>query len=203
MQENYRSPTSLLAAFPQKDPYTSLLFLITGPRSAGKTTWCLRMAEHADTLGREVDGLLSPPLFLNRQKVGIDLVNLSTWEHRRLATSSQKWPIAERQPAAFPTSDISTGHWQFDPVTLSWGNQVLQRLTACDVFILDEIGPLEFHQHKGLQEGLRLVDNRHYRLACVTIRPSLLAEAQARWPWSQIIAVSESANFSDNGAQAA
>jgi hypothetical protein len=59
--------------------------------------------------------------------------------------------------------------------------------TAPDILILDELGPLEFSSNQGLTVGFELIERRLYRLACMTIRPSLLPVALERWPWAHEI----------------
>jgi hypothetical protein len=71
--------------------------------------------------------------------------------------------------------------------TLHWGSAILERINSCELFILDEVGPLEFEQGVGLVAGLNFVDT-HRDLPCfVVIRPSLLDAARQRWPWSNLL----------------
>lgn len=166
------SPASLLTEIITKHNHIPELILITGPSGSGKSTWCAELAEGARAKGMSVGGLLSPPVIVGGSKVGIDLIDLATGERRRLAI-----PRGSTSPA--PT----ICHWQFEPTTLAWGNDILRDLPPCDLVILDELGPLEFIHDGGLQEGVHLIDSRRLRVACVTIRPELRPHAQKRWPW--------------------
>ena len=60
--------------------------------------------------------------------------------------------------------------------------------------------PLELLENDGLTNGLKRIDEHLYRLACVVVRPSLLATALERWPWGAVLDVSESASGSMKGA---
>jgi nucleoside-triphosphatase THEP1 len=167
------SPDSLLASFVSAKTIKPGLMLIAGPSGSGKTRWCMDLIERAHAIGYQPKGLVSPAVFEGGQKVGIDLLDLSSGSRRRLAYRRGE-----------PTGDVQTADWQLDAETLEWGNSILERLNSCDLFILDEIGPLEFDHNVGLVAGLGLLDARRDFLACVTIRPSLLPVAKKRWPWA-------------------
>ncbi|MBK8985078.1 MAG: ATP-binding cassette domain-containing protein [Chloroflexi bacterium] len=169
-------PDSPLAQAFQNGRNAPQLFIVTGLSGVGKTTWCGDLAQRARARGLRVAGLWSPGVFAHGRKLGIDLVNLHTEERRRLANL--------RGSAA---AAVSTTQWAFDPEALAWGNRVMADAPDHDLLILDELGPLEFGRGEGLMAGLQVIDDGRYRVACVVIRPSLLPEAQARWPHAQII----------------
>jgi nucleoside-triphosphatase THEP1 len=54
-------------------------------------------------------------------------------------------------------------------------------LSPSDLVIIDELGPLEFLRGMGLQNGLKVVDERAHPVICVVVRPSLLLDARKRW----------------------
>jgi hypothetical protein len=82
---------------------------------------------------------------------------------------------------------VATIQWAFDPTVITWGNQVLGSLPPGDLLVIDEPGPLGFVRGEGLLAGLQVLDARRYGVVVVVIRPSLLPEAQARWPHAQVI----------------
>jgi nucleoside-triphosphatase THEP1 len=162
------------------------LFLITGPSGSGKTKWCQKAVEYARQHQWPVAGLLAPPVIENGQKIGIDLLDLNSGERQRLATwkgTDDGYEDSGQPPAA----GVSTGAWNFYYDVLAWGNSILQGTTRADFVIVDELGPLEFRQRQGLQAGLELLDDWRYRLACVTVRPSLVGAVRMRWPWSRLV----------------
>jgi len=168
------------------------LFLITGPSGSGKTQWCQEAVEYARRHHWPVTGLVAPAVMKGGQKIGIDMLDLSNGERRRLATHKGvdddgcvgDGDEDDGQP---PRSGVSTGDWNFSYDTLAWGNSVLQKTTRAEFVIVDELGPLEFRQGQGLQSGLELLDAWRYRLACVTVRPSLVGAVRMRWPWSHLV----------------
>jgi nucleoside-triphosphatase len=180
------SPGILLAKFFSiKDPESTLI-LITGPRGVGKTSWCQEMIRDARQRSLSIGGLVSPAVFVAGEKTGIDLLDISTGQRRRLA---------EHRPAASAGQDegpgvIATEAWVFRRETLEWGNATLACLGNVDILLLDELGPLEFQRGKGLQAGLARLDTHQDRLAMAVVRPELLSLAIERWPWAQVYSLS-------------
>jgi nucleoside-triphosphatase THEP1 len=158
---------------------TTKLTLITGPSGSGKSAWCAQFIEEARAERLEVCGVLSRPVLIEGLKVGIDLLDLITGEERRLAN-----------PRTAESKGLMTGHWQFDPQTLTWANQVLRNLPPCDIVIIDELGPLEFTRDEGLQEGMHIVDDKRFPELYVVVRPELVSRALKRWPWAEVLDVS-------------
>ena len=187
------------------------LILLAAASGGGKTGWCQELWQAARAMGLNPCGLLSPAVYIGGEKTGIDLVDIGSGERRSLAVkrptdqaarSRQAAPLASGQrdgaqaarsrQAAGPNLFLTLG-WLFDAETLAWGESRLQamlkssNLLPIDLLIIDEIGPLEFERNQGWVSGLRLVDQRNYRLACITIRPALLLAARKRWPWGQVV----------------
>lgn len=175
-----RWPEASVPAFLARlaDSAAGELFIVTGGREAGKTSFCLELARQASARGIAVAGLVSPAEFEGRKKKGIDLLNLATHERRRLAV---RWQRSVNEPVS--------SRWLFDTSVLEWGNAILRSIEEEQLVILDELGPLEISKRRGLAQGLELVGARSYALASVVIRPSLLAKAKNLWPWAEVFTV--------------
>jgi len=131
---------------------TPPLWVLTDERGAGKTVHCGALAEQASIAGWDVAGLLSPGIFKDGVKTGILTQDLRTGESHPLAMLS-------RLNVKRSTFNLELGQWLFDPTVVDWGNQILQSRLPCDLFIIDELGPLEFFC--GRQESFSLtVQNR-------------------------------------------
>ena len=153
---------------------TTGLYVLSGLSGSGKTSLCSDIASQACDAGMSVGGFLSPAIFEGDQKVGIDQIDVSTGEKRRLG-----WRVAKDR-------ERTVGCWLLDDDVLAWVNQLVTKLSDEDLIIIDELGPLELVAGGGYQESVRLLDEERYRLALVVIRPTLLNVAQARWPHLQI-----------------
>lgn len=155
--------------------------IITGESGSGKTQFCARVVNalrNGDLQRIDIRGVLSPGLMRNGKKVGIQAVNVVTYEHKNLA-----------EPNRGDAGPASTKKWSFDPKVIDWCNTVLERATPCDVLVLDEIGPLEFERGEGFTAGLAAVDRGSFRLALVVVRPHLIAHALERWPGAEVLNV--------------
>ena len=170
-----------------KDAFKNVhqLVLVTGESGCGKTTWCQELIQQARLEGFSPLGVISPAVFVDNNKVGIDLLVIHTGERKHLA-------FRRSDAKAKGSSGPHTKAWQFNAEVLNWANQSLDNLTKGDLLILDELGPLEYLENQGLVNGLKLIDEHRYRIACVTVRPLLLATAQERWPWSVVLDLSKS-----------
>jgi iron complex transport system ATP-binding protein len=169
--ESLKDPDSPLRAVFARSERTPQLILVTGLSGVGKTTWCTRLIELARSAGYSVSGLLSPSLFRDGRKVGIEIVNLANSDHRQLATLRED-----------DSARVRTPRWAFNPDALTWANQVLADGDESDLLVIDELGPLEFIRGEGLTAGMARLDAGDYRVAAVVIRSALLPQALQRWP---------------------
>jgi nucleoside-triphosphatase THEP1 len=165
------------------------LLILTGSKGAGKTAWCLELIAEAYQRRFRVSGLISPAVIHGGQKVGIDLLDAHSGKRRRLAVFREEGSQKNSTEKGLATMD-----WIFDPSVAAWGNQILEGLGASELLVVDELGPLEFLEGKGLAAGLKCIDDRRYQIACVVIRPRLLANAMERWPWGKILKIAEASN---------
>jgi nucleoside-triphosphatase THEP1 len=158
--------------------------IITGESGSGKTQFCAAVVNalrQGELSRRDIRGILSPALIRNGEKVGIQSVNLVTFEHKNLAE------LYDGDPGP-----ISTKRWTFDPKVVAWCNSVFSNATPCELLVVDEIGPLEFEKGDGFTSGLEAVDSGEYTLALIVVRPHLLDPALKRWPEADVLDVQKS-----------
>jgi iron complex transport system ATP-binding protein len=180
--DGLESPASPLRRVLDAAAHTPQRIVVTGARGAGKTRWCASLIDVARRRGWRVAGVTSPAVLAGDVKLGIDLVDLATGDRRHLAEARRSLDGGE-----------TTERWRFASDTLAWGNAVLAAATASQpgLLVVDELGPLEFNRGTGLMAGLAAVDDGAYGVACVVVRPSLLAAALARWPDAVVVDVED------------
>jgi nucleoside-triphosphatase THEP1 len=174
-----KSPDEIIDTLLEPQNENSRLLFINGPSGSGKTTWCLQLLEQSNHRDVTIAGLISPAVFKENQKIGIDLLNIQTGERRPLATRGklrEGWPVM--------------GPWSFDPEVFKWGNNILRTIPPCQVLIIDEIGPLEFDYHMGLTAAFEMLDSHNFMLTILTLRPALVPAAMERWPWAEVLSLS-------------
>lgn len=163
------------------------LYLLTAPSGAGKTAFCAALAEQARAAGWDVAGILCPPVFENGIKTGIRAQNLRTGETRLLAQLS----TCNLQPAIF---NLPLGNWLFDPSVIAWGNELLDSCLPADLFIVDELGPLELLRGEGWTNALAALRQPDYKIAVAIVRPSLVETARELFPQSQPLSLPQDAS---------
>ena len=142
------------------------LWLVTGWRGSGKTTFCQEMLQTARLAGWDAAGLLSPAVFKDGIKDSILVEDIRSGEKRLLAAVHPQ-----------TLTDLAFGDWFFNQNTLEWGNRVIQSSIPCDLLVIDELGPLEFKLSLGWVSALDVLNTAQFRLALVVIRPELLESA--------------------------
>ena len=161
------------------------LFILSGPREIGKTTFLKTLLEQARTRGIHCAGVLSPAVFEARSKIAIDLLDVHSDEQKRLANLRHS-----------ENEGVFTDHWLFDPDILDLGNQILGESTPCELLIVDELGPIELERGQGWQNGIQAINSMAYSAAVVVIRPELLAKARSLWPQAQVIELDQKVDLS-------
>lgn len=149
------------------DPQPKIIIL-SGESGSGKTTLSSRVVALARERGLSVAGLLSPPRFGDGHKVGVEVEDVATGQRR---------PLAERLVV---TDGPATATWHFHAAGLAWGADVLRRVPSCDLFVIDELGPLELERDEGWTAGLDVLRDGGYRLALVAVRPALVPHLKQR-----------------------
>jgi nucleoside-triphosphatase THEP1 len=162
----------------KREEMAGQVIVVTGWRGTGKTTFCRYIATRASQAGWKVAGILTPARFEDGVKTGIEVEDLTSGNWRNLAVRAAEIP-----------TEISLGAWNFDPEALTWGNEILQKATPCDLLIIDELGPLEFERKQGWISGLEALDKGDFKLALVIIRPEYEGAFRARWPNSDVVTI--------------
>jgi len=144
------------------------IVLVSGTRGAGKTTLLMAMREAAQAAGLVVGGVISVARFEGSEKTGIDVLDAGSGAQQSLAVYSPK-----------PHGLIQTGRYTFDPAGLAAGLAYARAGQTADLFIIDELGPLELERGEGWAPVLPMIRARQFGVALVVVRPDLLDAARA------------------------
>lgn len=147
--------------------------LLTGERQVGKTTVCKRVAKLARGLGYGPAGVLAPAL------LGED--GFPVAYHALMVSDGQQRFLAR---ADGDLGGPSTSRYSFAAAAFSW---VIRRLRAaisqgCDLLVVDEIGPLELKQGKGLAPLLSDLSAERLPRLLLVVRPELTGQLRKRLP---------------------
>lgn len=151
----------------REDAARGVILLVTGGRRVGKTTLLLAVREAAQRAGLSVGGMLSPARFDGEEKVGIDVLDVASGARHSLATASEK-----------PRGPIHTGRYTFDADGVAAGLDFAQIGQRADLFIVDELGPLELVRGEGWAPVQPMIRARQFGAALVVIRAELIDHAK-------------------------
>ena len=155
--------------------------LLTGDRQIGKSTVCLKLVEKLRQRDFEVSGLIT-------RRTGAH--DLQVTEIHSETT----------YPLTLPhTSDtgLIVGHFRMAPDAMTRSTKSLDACFPTQVFILDEIGPLELVRGQGWARALKLLEHFTYCVAFIVVRPELLARAIWQLPMSFFTVVHVTAESRD------
>ncbi|NLX10186.1 MAG: hypothetical protein GXY36_11060 [Chloroflexi bacterium] len=172
---------SISGQLPMPDDSGSVI-LISGWRQAGKTTLLLDLRAAAREAGLRVGGFLSPGRFVQGVKTGIDLLDAASGATIPLATVGEQ-------------GAIHTGRYSFEAAAFEAGIRYAEAGQTADVFLMDELGPLELVRGEGWAAVIPLLRARRFGVALVVVRPDLIDAAREQIglpPDSPLIRVDES-----------
>ena len=172
-----------------------MFLLVTGPRGAGKTSFCRELLTRLGHLPDQevpfgalafLSDRLSPA---GAREAGYDLTVLS-YRSERVRKNAFRWietdrrslPLLRSRDALPEGEGPSVGPWRFSESTFAEAIALFEReaprLRSGDLLVIDEIGPLELR----LQEGFAPLLERVSLLprVVVVVRPSLVANLKTR-----------------------
>jgi len=141
------------------------VLVLTGHIGSGKSTVAARLVALARKRGLRCDGLLcSARLDAGGKKVGIDGERIGTGEHRQLAARDVS------------SDGLRCGVWLFEPGVMEWSlNGLLDAISQCpDLLVVDELGPMELNEGRGLAPVIPELKSGKVPLALVLVRAVLL-----------------------------
>lgn len=136
-------------------------------------------------------GIISPGIYEGKKKTGIEAVNLSDGEKRKLADFCPGWD-----------PEKPSREWKFFEDALEWGNNVISRSTPADVLIFDELGFMEFEKGLGWTSAFKVIEQNEFAKGFIVVRNVLLNNALAEFGECKVINLkgSRSTDHSVQGA---
>jgi nucleoside-triphosphatase len=165
--------------------------VLTGAVHIGKTTVCKAVADLVRDRGYCVRGILTPPILdENGERLGIEVVDLASGEHRPLARvwreDDHAVPGSTAKEARLEGNFAGpqVGIYQFDAAALQWGQEAVARAVAvgCDLLIVDEIGRLELERNEGFHQVLQLLQTSVVLRSLLVVRFELLGRLRRHMP---------------------
>lgn len=150
--------------------YWDMIFL-TGGRGVGKTTVCQVVAELARRREYRPGGVVTPAFYEGHgAKVGLEAMDVG---------SGARWLLARTDREL---GGPRVGPYSFDPAALARALKVLRKAATAgyDLFIVDEIGPLELEQGEGFAPILDLLPLEGPTHTLIVVRPELLDALRLR-----------------------
>ena len=140
-----------------------MIFILTGAVGSGKTTFLRGLVDELRAAGVPFESFLSLRVMTGGETIGYDLLDIREGRSR---------PLLRRTDSG---KGQRVGPFVMLPEGLAQANEIIRRSGVADLFIADEIGPLELGG-RGFWPALKdqLFDDR--RRSLVVVRESLLEQ---------------------------
>jgi nucleoside-triphosphatase THEP1 len=158
------------------------IVLLTGNRQIGKSTACVSLVNMLRQTDLKVSGLIT--LRTGPDDLAVHEVN-----------SGNTYPLT--LPLNSNTG-LLVGHFRFSTEALARSDRALDACFPTQVFILDEIGPMELLYGQGWIRAITLLRHRKYRIAFIVVRPELLVPAMRQLPLTYYTVIHLTAEIRDN-----
>jgi len=142
------------------------VFILTGPKNGGKTTFLGKIIDILDKTGKKYTGIGTRAILENNIKTGFNLIDLKSRTEHLLCTVKDVpgW--------------MKSGKFYFDPAVLKEGNDIISpgKAINIDLVIIDEFGPLEI-TGGGWRNGIDKLLRKSDQKLLIVIRDEILTEA--------------------------
>ncbi|OFY62168.1 MAG: hypothetical protein A2V64_00870 [Bacteroidetes bacterium RBG_13_43_22] len=164
-----------LSEIKNKRKYVQNMFIVSGLKSEGKTTFTKKICEELKKNHIPVGGILSERVMNNNVTTGYDIIDVETGRREVfLRQDEEKWPE-------------KIGKFSINPEGLKFGSYVLdpERLKGKKLVIIDEVGQLELDDKGWAGCLLRLIKGSENNIL-ITARDTYVESVINKWGISDI-----------------
>ncbi|MFN2285913.1 MAG: nucleoside-triphosphatase [Anaerolineae bacterium] len=158
------------------------IVLLTGNRQIGKTTACVSLVNMLRETDLRVSGLIT--LRTGPDDLAVQEVN-----------SGDTYPLTLPHNS---DGGFLVGHFRFSTEALARSNRALDACFPTQVFVLDEVGPMELVYGQGWARAITLLRHHKYRIAFIVVRPELLVSAMRQLPLTYYTVIHLTAEIRDS-----
>lgn len=145
------------------------VFIITGERHSGKTTFVAELAGKLKNKGKAITGFVAPGKFENNRRSEFNIRSLKTGEEMLLCS-------------VHLSGGEETGSFRFTTEGQQFGKSLLlpENIADSEIVVIDEIGPLEM-KGQGWAFSIDLLLERPDLTHLWVVRQSLVEEVISKW----------------------
>jgi nucleoside-triphosphatase THEP1 len=145
------------------------VFIITGEKHQGKTTWVRGLTDILNQNKNLVGGFISPGKFEKNQRSEFDILDLKSGKSKILSSIHF-------------TEGESIGPFRFSEEGQNFGKEILkpENLEGCRFVVIDEIGPLEM-KNEGWAPSIDLLMHHPEITHIWVVRKNLVNEVIKKW----------------------
>lgn len=166
----FRTAESLLPVLETESSRRPGIFILTGERQSGKTTFLKELIRIIRSKGINPGGFISEGIHEGENRTGFNLIDISTGSETELCSTVER-PGMIRQ-----------GRFWFSREALHKGEEIIRQAVSSrsGIIVIDEVGPLEI-SGKGWYDAIENATATSDAVHIWTVRKSLINKAARRW----------------------
>jgi nucleoside-triphosphatase THEP1 len=174
----FRTAESLLPVLETENSRRPDIFILTGERQSGKTTFLKELIRIIRSKGVNPGGFISEGVHEGENRTGFNLADITTGSAIELCCTVER-PGMIRQ-----------GRFWFSREALLKGEEIISKAVASKalIIVIDEVGPLEI-SGKGWYDAIESATATSDAVHIWTVRKSLITKAARRWNTGNVTVV--------------
>lgn len=155
---------------------TAKIYIITGEVECGKTRWLQGAIDFLISENKIVAGVITPGIWEDGRKLGIDALLLASQEKFNLAMRNENNKGFSKK-------------WEFNENAMEKINEHFASLRNFDYLVVDELGPLELERGEGLTNAVEILKTGNFDKAYIVVRPHLVEIAKKMFAKNSVVEV--------------